>query len=63
MKYKVIFSQQIVQDETNEVLIEASNKEEAINKVKDMEYDSVEILNATVSDVKNFNIIKVEECY
>ena len=61
MKYKVTFSQRLTQDETNEVIIDASNEKEARRKVTDLEYDTIDVTDANVIKVENFNITKVEE--
>jgi len=61
MKYKVTFSQRLTQDETNEVIIDASNEKEARRKVTDLEYDTIDVTEANVIKVENFNITKVEE--
>ena len=61
MKYKVTFSQRLTQDETNEVIIEAINEKEARRKVTDLEYDTIDVTDANVIKVENFNITKVEE--
>lgn len=61
MKYKVTFTQCLTQDETNEVIVEASNDTEARKKVSNVEYDNINVINANVIEIKNFNIIKVEE--
>ena len=61
MKYKIIFSQRITQDETNEVIVEAINEKEARRKVTDLEYDTIDVKDANVIKVENFNITKVEE--
>ena len=41
MKYKVTFTQCLTQDETNEVIVEASNDTEARKKVSNVEYDNI----------------------
>lgn len=61
MKYKVTFTQRLTQDETNEVIIDASNEKEARRKVTDLEYDTIDVTEANVIKVENFNITKVEE--
>ena len=61
MKYKVTFTQRLTQDETNEVIIDASNEKEARRKVTDLEYDTIDVTDANVIKVENFNITKVEE--
>ena len=61
MKYKVTFTQCLTQDETNEVIVEASNEKEARRKVIDIEYDTIDVTDANVIKVENFNITKVEE--
>jgi hypothetical protein len=61
MKYKVTFSQRLTQDETNEVIIDAINEKEARRKVTDLEYDTVDVTEANVIKVENFNITGVEE--
>ena len=61
MKYKVTFSQRLTQDETNEVIIDASNEKEARRKVTDLEYDTIDVTDANVIKVENFTITKVEE--
>ena len=61
MKYKVTFSQRITQDETNEVIIDAINEKEARRKVTDLEYDTIDVTDANVIKVDNFNIEKIEK--
>ena len=61
MKYKVTFTQRLTQDETNEVIIDAINEKEARRKVTDLEYDTIDVTDANVIKVENFNITKVEE--
>ena len=61
MKYKVTFTQRLTQDETNEVIVEAPNEKEARRKVTDIEYDTIDVTDANVIKVENFNITKVEE--
>lgn len=61
MKYKVTFTQRLTQDETNEVIIDAPNEKEARRKVTDLEYDTIDVTDANVIKVENFNITKVEE--
>ena len=61
MKYKVTFTQRLTQDETNEVIVEAPNEKEARRKVIDIEYDTIDVTDANVIKVENFNITKVEE--
>ena len=61
MKYKVTFSQRITQDETNQVTIEAESEKEAENKVKNLSYDALEVINANVIKIDNFHIEKIEK--
>jgi DNA-dependent RNA polymerase auxiliary subunit epsilon len=61
MKYKVTFTQRLTQNETNEVIVEASSEKEARRKVTDIEYDTISVTDAKVIKVENFNITKVEE--
>lgn len=61
MKYKITFTQRLTQDETNEVIVEASNEKEARRKVTDIEYDTIDVTDANVIKVENFTITKVEE--
>ena len=61
MKYKVTFTQRLTQDETNEVIVEAPNEKEARRKVTDLEYDTIDVTDANVIKVENFNITKVEK--
>ena len=63
MKYKVTFTQRLTQDETNEVIIEAPNEKEAKKKVINLDYNSVEVINANVVKVENFNITGVEKIH
>lgn len=60
-KYRVKFSQTVVQDEVLFTVIEADSEEDAKKKIENLEYVEVNPESVDVNDVSNLEILSIEK--
>lgn len=61
MKYEIIYTEIITQEERNRVYVEADTEEEAIELVIMGEFDEIEPLRVDVVDNQDFELESIKE--